>query len=167
MTSKSTAYTFTTRISLGSKGNEVIELQKILISQGYLKGTPDGVYGRGTLLAVKAFQIAHNLTPDGIIGTKGRAVLNTSLASGVPSVSQPTAYTPNQSLLTDKLFYHSNNLSQVKILQTILTSKDYLTGTIDGVFGRGTLSAVKAFQRANNLTSDGIVGAKSREILNR
>lgn len=48
----------------------------------------------------------------------------------------------------------------VKILQTIL-AKDGSTLAIDGIFGIGTLSAVKSFQKRHHLTVDGIVGPKT------
>ncbi len=48
----------------------------------------------------------------------------------------------------------------VKILQQALNAKGYSLAA-DGIFGRGTLEAVKRFQRANRLTPDGIVGART------
>ena len=51
--------------------------------------------------------------------------------------------------------------SDVTYLQQRLTLKGYGVGAIDGIFGSKTLEAVKAFQAENNLTVDGIVGAKT------
>lgn len=48
----------------------------------------------------------------------------------------------------------------VKELQTLL-SKDGSNLAIDGIFGIGTLSAVKAFQKRHGLEVDGIVGPKT------
>lgn len=47
-----------------------------------------------------------------------------------------------------------------KLIQERLISLGYSCGAAgaDGKFGSGTESAVEAFQRANNLESDGIVG---------
>ena len=52
----------------------------------------------------------------------------------------------------------------VKILQSLLNAKGSLL-TVDGVFGRGTLEAVRGFQRANELTVDGIVGPRTWAVL--
>jgi Putative peptidoglycan binding domain len=48
--------------------------------------------------------------------------------------------------------------SQVKILQQELAKLGYPVGTIDGNYGLATTKAVAAFQRADHLTPDGIVG---------
>lgn len=50
---------------------------------------------------------------------------------------------------------------QVKGLQTMLKDYGYYSATIDGKFGDKTLAAVKAFQKAEGLTVDGIVGEKT------
>ena len=55
--------------------------------------------------------------------------------------------------------------SDVTYLQQRLTAKGYGVGSIDGVFGSKTLEAVKAFQAENNLTVDGVVGAKTWAVL--
>ena len=52
----------------GDRGNEVAELQRRLLAQGYNPGSIDGVYGPGTEQAVRAFQSANNLPADGVAG---------------------------------------------------------------------------------------------------
>lgn len=52
----------------GSKGRQVVEVQKYLLQLNYLRTRPNGYYGRSTKEAVKAFQIEHDLTVDGIVG---------------------------------------------------------------------------------------------------
>lgn len=54
----------------GDKGNDVKELQKMLIACGYSCGTAgaDGDYGNDTVKAIKKFQKAYKLTVDGIAG---------------------------------------------------------------------------------------------------
>jgi len=47
---------------------------------------------------------------------------------------------------------------EVKDLQEALTQLGYKPGAIDGVFGDATQSAVKAFQEAQGIDADGIVG---------
>ena len=51
--------------------------------------------------------------------------------------------------------------TEVKKLQTALKEKGYYSMKVDGVFGKGTLSAVKAFQKDNGLKTDGIAGPQT------
>ena len=51
--------------------------------------------------------------------------------------------------------------ADVKTLQTMLNSIDNAGLAVDGIFGSGTQAAVKKFQKANRLSVDGIVGAKT------
>ncbi|MBP1467958.1 peptidoglycan-binding protein [Candidatus Chloroploca sp. M-50] len=44
-------------------------------------------------------------------------------------------------------------------LQTMLANRGFDPGPIDGIYGPATEAAVRAFQQANNLAVDGIVGA--------
>lgn len=55
--------------------------------------------------------------------------------------------------------------TDVKTLQMMLNALGYFAGRIDGIFGDRTKAAVKAFQRHNGLTADGIVGSKTRAKL--
>ncbi len=54
----------------GSRGDEVKQIQTKLKNWGYYLGSVDGIYGSGTLSAVKKFQQKNGLTVDGIAGTK-------------------------------------------------------------------------------------------------
>ncbi|MBS1592771.1 MAG: peptidoglycan-binding protein [Bacteroidetes bacterium] len=68
------------KLKLNSKGEEVKALQKKLISLGYTIAS-DGSYGNQTLVAVKAFQSAHHLLPDGIVGPVTMSIIDTELSS--------------------------------------------------------------------------------------
>lgn len=57
----------TSVLRFGSKGADVITLQKKLIAKGS-RITADGEYGPATSTAVKSFQAAHKLVADGIVG---------------------------------------------------------------------------------------------------
>ena len=53
----------------------------------------------------------------------------------------------------------------VKAVQRRLKELGFLSGSVDGDFGPVTEKAVKAFQKANGLTADGIVGSKTLAAL--
>jgi len=50
---------------------------------------------------------------------------------------------------------------EVKKLQQTLTNAGYDTKGVDGIFGANTQAAVTAYQKANNLTQDGIAGSQT------
>lgn len=64
----------------GSRGDEVVTLQKKLKQWGYYDGSVDGVFGAGTEKAVQYFQRKNGLTADGIVGTKTAAALGMTLS---------------------------------------------------------------------------------------
>jgi putative peptidoglycan binding protein len=68
-------------LSAGDSGSQVETLQKALAQLGLYDGKVDGDFGTGTHDAVVAFQNAHNLTPDGIVGQQTADAINQALAS--------------------------------------------------------------------------------------
>jgi hypothetical protein len=69
-------YLFITTLRVGSRGTAVTELQKRLITQGFLAGEATGYFGQMTSAAVKKFQKAHGLEPVGFVGPGTRKTLN-------------------------------------------------------------------------------------------
>ena len=57
-------------------------------------------------------------------------------------------------------------MGEVAELQKYLNANGFDSGLTDGWFGKLTLSAVKNFQTAKGLASDGIVGPITRGKLN-
>ena len=60
---------------IGSRSNEVKQIQTKLKNWGYYKGEVDGIFGTQTKNAVMAFQKKNGLTPDGIAGKKTLAAM--------------------------------------------------------------------------------------------
>lgn len=135
-------------LRLGDSGTAVRRLQERLISLGYLAGSPTGSFDSATESAVIAFQNRHTSYSDGVAGPKTLQALysssakSTSTASGIIGVSLKAG----------------SEGAAVRALQSRLKTLGYYKGTVDGDFGTGTTDAVKAFQRANNLTVDGVAG---------
>lgn len=61
-------YVQTAVLKQGSNGGEVKELQRRLKQWGYYNGAVDGIYGKGTVEAVKLFQKKNGLKADGVAG---------------------------------------------------------------------------------------------------
>ena len=53
---------------MGSRSEEVKDIQRALKSKGYYSGAVDGIFGTGTKNAVIKFQKNNGLSPDGIAG---------------------------------------------------------------------------------------------------
>lgn len=144
----------------GDKGDSVAQLQEALIQLKYLSGKADGNFGENTEKAVKAFQKANGLSADGEAGAKTQTLLysgkaKAASATATPKASATPAPTNNGTLRS------GDKGTAVKTLQKKLIELGYLKGSADGVYGPMTVAAVKAYQRAKNLTADGVAGAKT------
>ena len=75
----------------GSRGDEVVTLQKKLKQWGYYDGAVDGVFGSGTEKAVQYFQRKNGLAADGVVGAKTAAALGMTLSGGGSSASDSSS----------------------------------------------------------------------------
>lgn len=116
-------FNFTRNLSLGSRGQDVIELQKILIAGKFLDiESPTGYFGFATEAAVKAYQRAHGLAPAvGTVGPLTRAELNRGSAPASPSTASAASFTSQEeraTLLHNMLLQLQDLLSRVNGLRT-------------------------------------------------
>ena len=129
----------------GNQGNKVRMLQIYLNEYGYGLNV-DGIFGGGTLNAVRDFQAKNGLVTDGIVGRNTwRALLNDNIEQTV--------------------LRRGSRSSNVRYLQKLLLSFLYPIGDIDGIFGSQTEAQVREFQRENGLVADGIVGRNTWNAL--
>ena len=133
----------------GSRGESVKTLQERLNAKGYNAGSVDGIFGKNTQAAVMAFQKANGLAADGIVGKLTWAKLYDTTAA-LPSASTTAG--------TQPMVYRGSRGDAVRRLQELLNKKGFDCGAVDGIFGSKTYAAVVAFQKANGLGADGIVG---------
>jgi len=66
---------------------------------------------------------------------------------------------------TEETVGNPAKVADEKQIQTALKNAGYFNGTIDGKLGKKTRRAVRAFQKANNLSVDGKVGKNTWAIL--
>lgn len=63
-------------LRIGSKGDDVAALQTKLNSYGFNAGSVDGIFGKNTASALKAFQKSAGITVDGIYGNQSATALS-------------------------------------------------------------------------------------------
>lgn len=95
-----------------------------------------------------AFQKANGLTADGIVGTATQNAITKALE-----------------LHYKKVLRYGSRGEEVKELQQNLQTLGYLSDTPDGIFGNNTKNAVMAFQKANGLSVDGVVGSDTKKAI--
>ncbi len=135
-------------LTLGNSGDKVRTMQSRLIELGYLAGNTTGKVDSLTEQAIIAFQQRNNLDDDGIAGPGTLEKLYSKSAKKAHSVVGVIGNTLKQ----------GDEGAAVRALQSRLKSLGYLSGTVDGSYGSATADAVRAFQRANNLSVDGKAG---------
>ena len=144
-------------LELGMTGNDVYALQARLIELRYMTGVADGVFGIETQEALKAFQKNNGLTADGVAGYTTIRKINGSCKAATRVTPSPE---PSRLVLRE-----GDSGDAVFVLQARLFELGYYTGRIDGRFTEETTAAVKAFQKANGLGADGIVGSGTQKVL--
>jgi peptidoglycan hydrolase-like protein with peptidoglycan-binding domain len=121
-------------VGQGSTGENVYSIQLMLQAHGYSLSI-DGDFGPQTASDVKAFQSAHGLSADGIVGPQTWPVLIIGTQQGSTG-------------------------SAVKALQRQLNAHG-ASLTVDGDFGPLTTSALKSYQSKHGLGVDGIAGPQT------
>ncbi|MFJ7911952.1 peptidoglycan-binding protein [Kitasatospora sp. NPDC096204] len=117
----------------GDSGPRVQAAQYLLKALGRQVGTDDGVFGPRMSDAVKDFQKARGLEPDGVIGVR------------------------TWQALTGSVIRDGSQSGMVSAAQILLRLHGHRTPT-DGIFDRDMTAAVKDFQTAAGLKPDGIIG---------
>ena len=133
-------------LSSGMRTSVVADMQIRLMELEYMDNDEaDGIFGKVTEEAVNLFKEQHELAVDGVADQEMLDLLFSS---------QAQYYT---------ITIGAKN-TDVTELQQRLRELDYIE-KVDGAFGEKTEEAVKKFQQRNNLTVDGKVGRKTREML--
>ena len=125
------------------------EMQALLNYQNYPVGTPDGLFGTGTETVLKAYQKARQLDADGICGEKTWQSL---------TLEEPfeTEVLVDQNGDSTALCEMGDSNDVVRQLQQRLATQYPLNVT--GTYDSATNQYVLAYQTANSITANGIVG---------
>ena len=125
------------------------EMQALLNYQNYPVGTPDGLFGTGTETVLKAYQQARQLDADGICGEQTWQSL---------TLEEPfeTEVLIDQNGDSTALCELGDSNDVVRQLQQRLATQYPLD--ITGTYDNATDQYVRAYQTANSITANGIVG---------
>ena len=137
-------------LSSGSRGEAVRALQQRLNDLGYSCGSADGVFGSATRRAVRYFQDA--------IGADQNGSASPSLQQRLFASDAP-GYEPYVTLSK------GSDGIRVERLQERLRELGYTAAPVNGSFNDRTQTAVKLFQKASDLSTDGIAGPKTLKAL--
>lgn len=143
------------------------DVQHALNTLGYCNPplVEDGKLGPLTMGCIKAFQSKNNLVVDGNAGPATKAALSASLtaitgsASGIGAALQNT---PPQSTVNTAA---AINMTTKEIQHTLNLLGASPPLNEDGKLGPKSVAAIKSFQTAHGLTSDGIAGPKTKTAL--
>lgn len=140
----------------GNRGSMISDMQVRLQAAGYLKGGIDGVYGADTTNAVKAFQKAKGIPVSGAIDEMTYSALR-NVDSSSPSYESSGGEEGSPASRGASLYIIGDSGSEVSSIQRKLKKMGYLDGSVDGIYGGDTASAVKAFQDDEGLSATGMV----------
>ncbi len=138
----------------GDRGSAVTRLQQRLRELGYYTISVDGIYGVGTQSAVRAFQRINNLTQTGTADSYTQEVLFS--AAALPVNSYTTSYVHLE---------RGDRGSAVTRLQSRLAALGYYSGSLDGIYGSATQSAVRRFQSRNGIHATGEADVNTQTVL--
>ena len=157
----------------GDRGSAVFTLQRQLnrIAKDYPflgKLTVDGIFGARMADTVKRFQKQFSLTADGVVGRQtwykiSYIYVSVKDLAELTSEGETSSGTLSDGSWGGTTLRQGSTGSAVEQLQFWLnTLAQYDAGipstAVDGVFGSRTAAAVRAFQRREGLTVDGVVG---------
>ena len=130
-------------------GPKVAAVQVALKRIGLYNATVDGVRGPMTKSAIVRFQRRRGLSVDGVVGPQTRRAFG---KRGRPAFGSRTMKRGDRGW-------------DVAAMQYILARRGYPPGAIDAVFGPITDTALRNFQRAFGLSSDGLAGPSTISAL--
>lgn len=167
-------FAFPGTLRRGSRGTSVQTVQFFLNTlAAYNPSIPtqriDGIYGQTTERAVSAAQSFFGLAADGIVGPATWTALVDAYrgAQNVPVPPEEVITRPYPGTLVRRgsrgndVLYVQNALNRIREAFVQIPSL-----AADGIFGGGTESAVRTFQRLFGLSADGIVGERTWNRLN-
>lgn len=135
-TNPPTTGVLTKNLYWGSRGDQVMLLQNILISQKYLKINPTGYFGLATVRAVMKFQRDYNIRTTGYVGPLTREKLN-----NISNIPQTVKFSGKITAYSTQCFVDgecSITVDGKKVITTTGWSQE-IVGTVTGIPDFGSI----------------------------
>ena len=148
-----------------ARGDEVREVQQLLVDQGYLNaGGADGIFGGGTEKALIQFQTDQGLEADGIAWpqtikrlhhdfgpwTTVKEMTRTEAGERV-RVCVDCGYEQHETIEPGTVFEKGRRGEDIRALQQIIKQVGYDAGGFDGIYGGKLDAAMASFAEAKGL----------------
>ncbi|MEI6063895.1 MAG: peptidoglycan-binding protein, partial [Pseudanabaena sp. ELA748] len=147
-------------LAIETPSSDIKYVQSLLAKNGFDPGAIDGVAGLSTKNAILRAQKAFGLNSDGIVGSQTIAALEgkttTNEAIALETTKSPAVVSVNET---------TRSSSVVMNLQKLLSDRGFYNGTVDGLMGSQTRTAIIEAQKAYKLPPDGVAGPQTLAAL--
>ena len=123
-------------------GNMVKKAQRVLNKQGFRTGV-DGIMGPRTQAAIRGFQKARNLEPNGQLNRQTLVALGLQESASAGTTDPEPQY----------------SAQTIRSAQETLNNRGYKAGAVNGQMTQQTRNALRAFQKSENLEVTGQLNA--------
>ncbi len=134
-------------LKTGSKGGEVLELQKFLINKGFLSGEATGNYFSLTRKAVISYQVSNGIKGTGLVGSVTRSRINRELGKSV--ILNINTYS-NQTSINNTVQENLNIQAKILEFQNKVNANISQNNSIKNTNNQSTISGL-SINNGNNI----------------
>jgi len=136
-------------------------IQSRLSDLGFYKGTIDGLWGKGSKTALKRFKEKNSLkNPDS--WDKGTQM---ALFAKTGQAGQSAAETSQDPIASGSVLLNPSIPQDAKTIQSRLAERGFYKGTVDGLWGKSSKAALKAFKDKNSLKNPNVWDKETQIML--
>ena len=150
-------------LAVETPSSDIKYVQALLAKNGFDPGVIDGVAGASTKNAILRAQKAFGLTPDGVVGSQTIAALEGKTTTDAIALETTKETTKSPAVVS--VDETTRGSSVVMNLQKLLSDRGFYNGTVDGLMGSQTRTAIIEAQKAYKLPPDGVAGPQTLAAL--
>ena len=151
-------------LAVETPSSDIKYVQALLAKNGFDPGVIDGVAGASTKNAILRAQKAFGLNSDGIVGSQTIAALEGKTTTN-EAIALETTKETTKSPTVVSVDETTRSSSVVMNLQKLLSDRGFYNGTVDGLMGSQTRTAIIEAQKAYKLPPDGVAGPQTLAAL--